>query len=114
MSNIDGRAAPDQANPFALRDLGFDEEPRGPVAAGDETLNRALFLGLIVAILYFVGAKIGLALTFAPFPLAVLWPPNAILFGALLLAPTRWWWVLLLAVLPAHLLAETQESVPVS
>ena len=36
------------------------------------------------------------------------------MFGALLIAPTRWWWVLLLAVLPAHLLAETQESVPVS
>ena len=58
--------------------------------------------------------KIGLALTFPPFPLAVLWPPNAILFGALLIAPTRWWWVLLLAVLPAHLLAETQGSVPLS
>jgi signal transduction histidine kinase len=61
-----------------------------------------------------VGAKVGLALTFSPFPLAVLWPPNAIVFGALLIAPTRWWWVLLLAVLPAHLLAETQESVPLS
>src|SRR4029453_18373621 len=59
-------------------------------------------------------AKVGLALTFAPFPLAVLWPPNAMVFGALLIAPTRWWWVLLAAVLPAHLLAETQEGVPIS
>ena len=92
----------------------LDDESGGLASAGHETLNRALLLALIVAILYFVGAKIGLALTFSPFPLAVLWPPNAIVFGALLLAPTRWWWVLLLAVLPAHLFAEVQESVPVS
>jgi len=113
MRNGDGRAAPDQANPFPL--LGISEgEPGGLVAADHEKFNRPVFLALIVALLYFVGAKVGLALTFPPFPLAVLWPPNAILFGALLIAPTRWWWVLLLAVLPAHLLVETQESVPVS
>jgi len=114
MRNGDGRAAPDRSNPFPALGERVDDEPGGLVSAGFETLNRALFLALVVAALYFVGAKIGLALTFSPFPLAVLWPPNAILFGALLLAPTRWWWLLLLAVLPAHLFAETQESVPIS
>lgn len=114
MSNGDRRAAPDQANPFAPLGSRLHDEPVGLVAARHETLNRAFLLALIVALLYFVGAKVGLALTFPPFPLAVLWPPNAILFGALLIAPTRWWWVLLLAVLPAHLLVETQEGVPVS
>ena len=114
MSNGDGRAAADRANPFPALGRRLDDESGGLASAGHETLNRALLLALIVAILYFAGAKIGLALTFSPFPLAVLWPPNAIVFGALLLAPTRWWWVLLLAVLPAHLFAEVQESVPVS
>ena len=113
MRKGDGRAVPDQANPFAPFGKRFDE-PGSPGAADDETLKRAFFLALMVAVSYFVGAKVGLALTFAPFPLAVMWPPNAIVFGALLIAPTRSWWMLLLAVLPAHLLAETQESVPVS
>jgi two-component system, LuxR family, sensor kinase FixL len=112
MRNADARALSQEANPFTA--LGRRSDEPGSAAAGDETLNHALFLALLVAILYFVGAKVGLALTFSPFPLAVLWPPNALVFGALLIAPTRWWWVLLLAVLPAHLLAETQESVPVS
>ncbi len=69
---------------------------------------------LWVGAAYFAGAKIGMALTFAPSPLSVLWPPNALLFGALLLAPTRWWWCLLLAALPAHLLAELQAGVPLA
>jgi two-component system sensor kinase FixL len=113
MMSGDGRAVPDQASPFALFGAS-NGAPHSHVAPRNQTPNRAFFLALVVAILYFAGAKVGLALTFPPFPLAVLWPPNAIVFGALLLAPTRWWWVLLLAVLPAHLLAETQESVPLA
>ena len=42
----------------------------------------------------------------------MLWPPNALLFAALLLAPTRWWWLLVLGALPAHLLAELQAKIP--
>ena len=67
-----------------------------------------------VALMYYAGAKIGLALTFMPFPLSVLWPPNALLLAALLLAPVRWWWFLILAALPAHLLAELAARIPVS
>src|SRR5262249_19183907 len=37
---------------------------------------------------------------------------NAILLGVLLLAPFEWWGPLLLAVLPAHILAELQAGVP--
>jgi two-component system, LuxR family, sensor kinase FixL len=61
---------------------------------------------------YYAGAKLGFALTFSPNPISVLWPPNAILLAALLLAPPRAWPVLLLAALPAHLLAELQGGVP--
>jgi len=103
----------DRANAVSLPGKG-DDELGSLVTTGQGTLNRGFFLALIVALCYFAGAKVGLALTFAPFPLAVLWPSNAIVFGALLIAPTRWWWMVLLAVLPAHLLAEIQESVPVS
>src|SRR5258707_2930640 len=38
------------------------------------------------------------------------WPPSAILVAAFLLAPTQMWWVFLLAVLPAHLLVQLQDS----
>src|SRR4029079_11863687 len=80
--------------------------------------SRAYFPRLSAAFLvfavYYLGAKLGLALTFEPNPISVLWPPNAILLAALLLAPVRWWWVLLGAALPAHLLAELQDGVPVT
>jgi len=80
-------------------------------ATGSFPLVTAAFL---VFAAYFIGAKLGLALTFQPNPISVLWPPNAILLAALLLAPARWWWALLAAALPAHLLAELQDGVPVA
>src|SRR5436190_9251740 len=61
---------------------------------------------------YYLGAKIGLALTFQPHPVSVLWPPNSILLAALLLTPVRTWWVVLLAAFPAHLAAQLQSNVP--
>ncbi|HEY6356487.1 MAG TPA: MASE1 domain-containing protein, partial [Burkholderiaceae bacterium] len=73
-----------------------------------------LAAALTVGAVYYVGARVGMALTTAPLPLSVLWPPNALLFAALLLAPRRWWWVLIAAAFPAHLLAELQDSVPVT
>src|SRR5262249_39366874 len=41
-----------------------------------------------------------------------MWPPNAILTAALLLAPVRRWWIYLLAALPAHLVAELSAGFP--
>ena len=61
---------------------------------------------------YYLGAKLGFALTFKPHPVSVLWPPNSILVAALLLTPLRTWWVLLLAALPAHGIAQLQNHVP--
>jgi integral membrane sensor domain MASE1 len=51
---------------------------------------------------YYLGAKVGFLLTLQPHPVSVLWPPNSILLGALLLTPVRTWWMLLLAAFPAH------------
>ena len=69
---------------------------------------------LFVAIGYYVAARLGFAFTLRPSPLSTLWPPNALLLAALLLTPSRLWAWLLLAALPAHLLAELQSGVPLA
>lgn len=73
---------------------------------------RSYGTALLAALAYYAGAKLGLALTFSPLPISVLWPPNAILLAALLLTPVRSWWLILLATFPSHLLAELQGGVP--
>ena len=67
---------------------------------------------LLVFAGYYLGAKIGFALTFRPHPVSVLWPPNAVLLAALLLTPVRIWWIVLLAAFPAHLAVQLQSNVP--
>jgi PAS domain S-box-containing protein len=61
---------------------------------------------------YYLGCKIGFALTFQPHPVSVLWPSNGIVVAALLLTPPRRWWLVLLAAFPAHLAAQLQSHVP--
>lgn len=68
---------------------------------------------LAVSIAYFLGAEIGFALTPQPQPVSTLWPPNAILLGALVLTPRRSWPLLIAAAFPAHLLSELNSGVPV-
>jgi integral membrane sensor domain MASE1 len=78
-----------------------------------ETL-RVLGSASLVAIGYYVGTRVGFALTPSGQPNSTFWPPNAILLAAFLLAPRRLWWTFLLTVLPAHLLAQLQTGVPTS
>jgi len=73
---------------------------------------RTVVTGVLVSIGYYLGAKLGLALTFEPHPISVLWPPNSILVAGLLLTPPRIWWFLLLAAFPAHWAAQLQSDVP--
>src|SRR5438093_1611906 len=73
---------------------------------------RTIVTGACVFIGYYLGARIGLALTFLPYPVSVLWPPNSILVAALLLTPPRIWWFILLAAFPAHCAAQIQSHVP--
>src|ERR1700746_3134829 len=73
---------------------------------------RAFFAALLVFAAYYLGAKIGFALTFRPHPVSVLWPPNSILLAALILTPVRVWWFVLLAAFPAHCVTELQSHVP--
>ncbi|MGC1467385.1 MAG: MASE1 domain-containing protein [Pseudolabrys sp.] len=62
---------------------------------------------IAVAVAYYVGAEMAFFVgtlsdkIFAPF-----WPPNIILFCALLLTPTQRWWIYFLAAFPAHVAAE--------
>src|SRR4030095_12404331 len=69
-------------------------------------------IGLCVFVGYYLGAKVGFALTFKPHPVSVLWPPNSILVAALLVTPLRIWWFVLLAAFPAHCAAQLQSHVP--
>ncbi len=70
-------------------------------------LAQFLSRPVLVAALYFIGAESAFLVgtlsdkLFAPF-----WPPNIVLFWALLLVPTRSWWIYLVAAFPAHVLAE--------
>ena len=73
---------------------------------------RLVITGILTCIGYYLGAKLGFALTFKPHPVSVMWPPNSILLAALLLSPTRCWWFLLLCALPAHLASQMQGGVP--
>lgn len=71
-------------------------------------LKRALVVAshlALIAVGYYVAAKLGLAFRFQNSQISVVWPANAVLVTALLLTPrTRWWQVLLVASL-AHVVA---------
>src|SRR3954454_5622032 len=68
---------------------------------------------LLVSVAYYLGALAAFSIgtlsdrIFAPF-----WPPNIVLFCALLLAPPRLWWLYLLATFPAHVVAELGVGMP--
>ena len=68
---------------------------------------------LLVAVAYYLGAQAAFAIgtltdrIFAPF-----WPPNVVLFCALILAPRRQWWIYIAATFPAHVLAELSIGMP--
>jgi signal transduction histidine kinase len=76
-------------------------------------LRSAVQAPVIVAIAYLIGAEIAFFIgtlsdkIFAPF-----WPPNIILFCALLLVPERRWWLFIAACFPAHVVAELQVGMP--
>ena len=97
--------------------VSFEATGVQPVERNANGLNAVfdrhlLMIGLWVFTGYYLGCKIGFALTFQPHPVSVLWPPNSVLVAALLLTPPRSWWLVLLAALPAHLAAQLQSHVP--
>ena len=87
-------------------------DPESPPRHGRGELKRTFRIALGAAVAYYLGAKIGFALTPRIQPVSTLWPPNAILLGLLLLAPDRLWLTIIAAALPSHLLVELGSGVP--
>ena len=85
---------------------------RTPVVTAAPGIWPSVRIALAVGVAYYLGAKVGFLLTPTPQPVSTLWPPNAILLGALLLAPLRLWPVVLLSALPVHVASELQSGVP--
>jgi PAS domain S-box-containing protein len=75
---------------------------------------RPVVEAVCVAGAYYAGTKLGLLLTPVGQPISTLWPPNAILFAALLLAPPRRWLLLVAAVLPVHLIVQLSSGIPLT
>ena len=62
---------------------------------------------------YYVGAMLGILLTFQHFPISFFWLSNAIMLAALLALPVHIWWLVLIAALPAHLAITVKSGVPI-
>jgi two-component system sensor kinase FixL len=100
------------ATPLGL--AGFGSRSEADRSRQQSSDWRFVAIALLVFAGYFLGAKIGFALTFRPHPVSVLWPPNSILLAAFLLTPVRIWWLILLAAFPAHLAAQMESGVPLT
>src|SRR5438270_13630672 len=90
------------------------DAPDASVPSAAWSPREATLEAILVAAGYLTAAALGLALTFGPNPVSTMWPPNAVLLAALLLAPTRSWYVVLLAALPVHVFIEVRGGVPLT
>jgi signal transduction histidine kinase len=90
------------------------EHGQQPMRLRLQSATAELKIPLFVAIAYYLGAEAAFLIgtlsdkIFAPF-----WPPNVVLFCALLLAAQRRWWIYIAAVFPAHVIAELGVGMPV-
>ena len=76
------------------------------------SMAAVMMATLVTAAAYWAGTRTGLLLTLGDLAVSVMWPPNAILLGALLLSPrARWPWYVL-AILPVHLLTQMSQGIP--
>ncbi len=73
---------------------------------------NALSYAILVALLYFVAARIGLAFQVQPAGVASIWPPSGLLLAALVLRPRSQWPVILGAVFLAITLANLAGGNP--
>jgi signal transduction histidine kinase len=67
----------------------------------------------LVALIYLLGAEAAFYIgTLSDRIFALFWPPNVVLFCALLLVPQRRWWLYIAAAFPAHVVAEVGVGMP--
>lgn len=69
----------------------------------DHTVARLVGTTLLVGTAYYFGVQFAFVARPPQSTYSPIWPPIAILLAALLLTPTRHWWIWLLAAVPAHL-----------
>src|SRR5262245_4106257 len=68
---------------------------------------------LLLALAYYVGAQTAFYIgTLSDQIFALFWPPNVILFCALMIAPQRDWWLYIVAAFLAHVVAELGVGMP--
>jgi signal transduction histidine kinase/integral membrane sensor domain MASE1 len=78
------------------------------ITGGDmRTTRHMVRAAVLVGVAYYIGAKLGIRLTYWQSPLSTFWIPNALLLAAFLLLPVRTWPAVVIASLPAHLLVLT-------
>jgi signal transduction histidine kinase len=68
---------------------------------------------LLVALAYLLGAEVAFYIgTLSDQIFALFWPPNVVLFCALMIAPQREWWLYIVAAFLAHVVAELGVGMP--
>src|SRR5215469_11552630 len=76
-------------------------------------LNVPLQGPLLVALAYLLGAEVAFYIgTLSDQIFALFWPPNVVLFCALMIVPRRRWWLYIAAAFPAHVIAELGVGMP--
>jgi PAS domain S-box-containing protein len=76
--------------------------------------NLQIRAALLVALGYYVGARIGFALTLESTSVSTLWPPDAILLAGLVLTPVRCWVSVCAATFVAHLAVQLEGGIPLA
>src|SRR5689334_18245198 len=79
-----------------------------PMRVAEMVRPKHIGAAFLVAVAYYLGARLAFYIGTLSYLFAPLWPPNVILLCALLLAPYPAWALYIMAALPAHIVAETQ------
>ena len=66
---------------------------------------RLLARAALLSLAYFISARMGVALLSQPLSIASFWPPSGLLVGVLARSRQRPWSIILLAVIPANIMA---------
>ena len=89
-------------------------EASAKVTRDDADLRRIAVVAALICAGSYLTSKIGFAFALQPGSASTVWMPNSILLAALLLTPTRFWWIIVAAAFPASLVSELHSGVPVS
>jgi signal transduction histidine kinase/integral membrane sensor domain MASE1 len=92
------------------------DSPRNPGLTAESNQSpwswrRIVAASVVVALSYYGAAKLGAVFKFPSAPsVSALWAPNAILMAAFLVTPPRYWWAYLVALVPAHAVAQFSDT----